>query len=412
MNILHISTSDFGGAGNAAIRLHLGLLNTNINSKFLTYYKKNNYPEVFDLNQSNNKLQKNINFFKFGFWEGINRIKLLNRSNDFEIFTYPKSLLKIYKHQLINWADIIHLHWIAYFIDYPSFFTYIKNKPIVWTLHDMNPFTGGCHHARDCKNYLDNCKKCPQLKNTLTINYSNKIFNIKKKSYQDLNLKVITPSNWLKICSEQSSLFKGFQHFHIRNGIDTKKYLFIEKNQARKKLNLNEHLKILLFIADWLERPAKGLKFLLKAIENLQINNILIILIGKSNNNYSSKKIKQVGFIDFENLALYYSASDSLIVPSLEDNLPNTIVESHLFGTPVIGFPVGGIPEMIEEYKTGIITDDTAAEALQKAIIHFFQNSEKFNSEYIRNKAIELYDINNQVKRYIDIYLSFQNSKV
>jgi len=407
MKILHISTSDSGGAGSAAVRLHLGLLQKNVNSKFLTFYKKFNYPEVYSIDDNCSKFQKNINFFKFGFWEGINRLKLINRPKVFEIFTYPESLLRIHKHPLIEWADVIHLHWIAYLIDYPTFFKNIETKKIVWTLHDMNPFTGGCHHSRDCKNYQNDCKKCPQLKNTLFQNYSNNIWKIKYHSYQNLRLKIITPSLWLKNCSEQSALFKNFEHYHLRNGIDTDKYKLIGKITARKKLNLNENAIIFLFIADWLERPAKGLSYLLNAINKIDSQNLQFILIGKSDNNYNSSLIKQLGFTTFEQLSLYYSAADALIIPSIEDNLPNTIVEAQLFGTPVIGFPVGGIPEMIEVNKTGLITSDVSENSLLSTIIDFIKQKDKFNSEYIKNRAIELYDLDKQAKKYIEIYSSF-----
>lgn len=408
MKILHISTSDTGGAANACVRLHQGLLNAGFDSKVLVFLKRRNIDGVFQFyeHKSSNLAVDKYRFFKFGFYEGINRLHILGRSKNYEIFTSPKSLIDIINHPLILDADIIHLHWVAYFLDYPSFFKKIKNKKLVWTLHDMNPFTGGCHYARDCSKYASNCSKCPQLLGSFSQNYAQHNLLIKKKSLKEIkNINIITPSNWLLQKSKSSYLFSKYNHYHIFNGIDTGQFKIMDLNKSKNKLGIPTDKINLLFVSDLIENKEKGFELLNKSINEIDNDNFILTLVGKTKLTFSNKKIKYLGYIKgIEKMNMVYSAADAFVIPSLEDNLPNTVIESLLCGTPVIGFPTGGIPEMIMHKENGLITKDKSSESLSSAIIDFLSKKNYFDREQIRTNSIENFGLKNQVKKYIELY--------
>lgn len=408
MKIIHISTSDTGGAANACIRLHQGLLKAGIDSKVLVFLKHRNLKGVnqFYENKSSNFLLDKIRYYKFGFYEGINRLRLLGRNKGFEIFTSPRSLIDVFNHPLVQEADIIHLHWVAYFLDYQNFFGKLKNKKIIWTMHDMNPFTGGCHYARECKKYQSDCSICPQLKGTLSQNYAQHNLNIKKTALDNTNnLQIVTPSNWLLEKSKSSSLFSKYEHTHIFNGIDTNRFTLLDKIKSKKELGLPVDKVNLLFVSDLIENKEKGFDFLSKAIEKINNKNYVLSLVGKTKLDFNKNVIKYLGYVkSVEKMNLVYSAADAFVIPSLEDNLPNTVIESLLCGTPVIGFPTGGIPEMIDNNKNGFICDNKSSEALTNTITKFLSRKNIFDSENIRKNAIEKFSLNKQVNKYIELY--------
>lgn len=411
MNILHISTSDKGGAANACLRLHNGLLNRGVNSKVLVFLKSGDCPEVHYLfeDKNRNALLEKFRYFKFGFCEGLNRLKLLGREKEFDIFTKPKSLLRPEQSPLFEWADIINLHWVAYLIDYKRFFC-DASKKYVWTLHDMNPFTGGCHYSLDCEKYKNDCNNCPQLEGTLFNGYAKSNLEYKKDAFKNVdNLKIITPSKWLMNKSKESALFSKYEHFNIPNGIDENTFVPVDKIEARKKLSLPTDKKILLSVSNFIDDKRKGANTLLKTLNYTKenVNDILICLAGKTKIEFNRTNIHSLGFVELEKMKTVYSAADAYVLPSLGDNLPNTIIESLLCGVPVIAFPVGGIPEMINHGKNGLLCSDTTSEALANSISEFFSGKYSFDTQYIRSDAIERYSIKNQVDRYIGLYRNY-----
>ncbi|MDH5382534.1 MAG: glycosyltransferase, partial [Cyclobacteriaceae bacterium] len=155
MKIIHLTTSTSGGAGIATVRLHHALLECGVNSSILCLKSTWPFPRNVIQYTESNPLVKRL-------WYRLKRLIFKNSvqvygskaamlSSQMEIFTLPYSNFKPEKHPSIISADIIHLHWVAGFIDYLSFFRSI-NKPVVWTFHDMNPFLGGVHYTGDLLN--------------------------------------------------------------------------------------------------------------------------------------------------------------------------------------------------------------------------------------------------------------------
>lgn len=432
MKILSITTNNSaGGASKACFRLHSGLLNADVDADLLMLEQPNhdikrghNFYNFYLQQQSNiyqsNTFIKKLNS-KLLYRLGLNKEaqfdkkrkfenKLLaQKSKHLEVFTFSHSLYRIQDHPLYKEADIIHLHWVANnFLDYKSFFPHNK-KPVVWTLHDMNPFTGGCHYAEDCEGFMQACTNCPQLQNTDDPSYSNKELISKLDSLSGiLNVTIVSPSQWLLNLSKRSKLFGKFSHIHIPYGIDSNNFQPREKIYSRKILGIPEDSPVILFAALSIESKRKGYSLLLEAFQRLQLKDkVTLCAVGIKNNSttFINTDFYELGsFSDERLMSIAYSAADIFVIPSLEDNLPNTVIESLLCGTPVIGFPTGGIKEMIEDEKNGYLCKDISVPALAEKLNKFLTGSYIFDRDKIRKDAVEKYDSTVQTKRYIKLY--------
>lgn len=396
MNIVLVNKSDrVGGAAVACRRLQKALIKTGADAKLLVQEKNDDDQTVEATGTGFWKKKKNFLFFVlerlyFLFYEASKEAR----------FAFSPAIIgeNIHENYLIRNADIIHIHWFNQgFLSLKSLKKLIAlNKPIVWTLHDMWAFTGGCHYSGDCKNYMDNCGNCPFLKKPSEKDLSYKILKKKKKILKklvrsassqtdfpaDANITFVTCSDWLKEKAKKSSLLKDFNVFSIPNPIDRKLFYPMDKKLIRQKLLLQNNKKFILFAAANIFDKRKGLNYLLKALKLAEKNSLKpadfeILTFGKSDSavfNNLPFKINNLGVLSkVEKIAEAYNAADLFVLPSLEDNLPNTIMESLACGTPVLAFKTGGIPEMIEHKKNGYLADYKSVEDLKNGI-DFFMN--------------------------------------
>ncbi|PWH82811.1 hypothetical protein DIS18_11320 [Algibacter marinivivus] len=419
MKVLLVNTSDVGGAGKACARLHLGLLNMEVDSKLLLAKKMSNFKASYVLHQKTN----NSLFFKIEnkVLSVLRRIKLLkpskktqeelfikNRIKGLEKFSFPNSNYDITESELYKQADVINLHWVSDFIDYQSFFK--KNtKPVVWTLHDMNPFSGGEHYE---EKYLGIDKKGFPIKRVFLdeeVSTFKSVLNLKMEALSNVdNLHFVTLCNWMTNQLKQNDFFEKFLIHKIPNGIDSNIFRIRDKSSSRELLNIPQEKKVILFVADLIDANRKGLNFLVRAIERLEQTNIQLFVIGNKNEDLNRfKNIIQYGKVyDEELLSSVYSAADAFVIPSLMDNLPNTVLESLLCGTPVIGFPVGGILEIINHNKNGLLAKEVSVDALVESISDFLKNGVSYSIEDIRKDAVNKYDEKVQAKNYIKLFES------
>jgi glycosyltransferase involved in cell wall biosynthesis len=423
MNIIHITTSNRGGAGLAALRLHESLLEQGVNSKLLSWYQfpssvKEQYLfreqdcSRFPLLISIKELILKV-FKRFGLYRPLSlryaEKHLKNQPLGFEHFSFPFSSFDISKHPLIKKADVIHLHWVSDgFIDYASFFKGC-NKKIIWTLHDMNPFTGGCHHSDGCTKFEMSCTICPQLKNTIDENYSETILKIKQSALSGINnsqIQITAPSKWLTDLSAKSTLFKRFRHQTIHNIINKSVFKVQDKAETRKKLKLPLDKQIVLFVSHDVSNTRKGIDLLVKALSQFENNDALLICsVGSSPGNFdfTVPHIKMEYVNDEQTMAQLYSAADVFVLPSVAENFPNTICESLLCGTPVVAFNVGGIPELINDLN-GKLVEPFDVNKLYLAIKEVLQNQAKFDFEQIGRRAAELLNEQKVTEHYIGLY--------
>ncbi|MGL4503764.1 MAG: glycosyltransferase family 4 protein, partial [Planktothrix sp.] len=318
--------------------------------------------------------------------------------------------------------DIINLHWVEWgFLQIETLPKF--GKPLVWTLHDMWAFTGGCHYSQECDRYQGFCGACPQLHSSSNKDLSGWVWQRKAKAWKNLNLTIVTPSSWLADCARSSSLFQERRVEVIPNGLDTEKYKPIERRLARNLLKLPQEKHLLLFGAvSATSDPRKGFHLLQSALELLSQSGwqdqIELVVFGSSEPSNPPDlgfKIHYLGrFYDDISLALVYAAADVFIAPSIQDNLPNTIMEALACGTPCVGFNIGGIPEMIEHEQNGYLAQPYKIEDLARGIGWSIENQERHQklSSRAREKAEQEFTQQIQASRYLSLFAEvLENSK-
>ncbi len=410
MKILFLNTSDKkGGAAIACYRLFSGLKKLkDVEIKMLV---KNKITDDADIIVEKRPWKKFLNKIKYIIDTVPTKIFFKTKN---EIIHSPAifSSLNIKKVRKIN-PDIVHLHWIC------GGFMSIKDlkrikKPIVWTLHDMWAFCGAEHYAKNTTRYIDgyNNKNRPPFEKGFDLNKWT--WQRKKKHWRNLNITIVTPSKWLAKCAKQSNLFKNKEIKIIPYGLDINIFKPTNKKKVRKILNLPQNKKLILFGAiNATNDKRKGFIFFQKALKLISHkkykNNIEILIFGSSKPKKSLNlgfKINYLGNINSEKtLSLIYSSADLFIIPSTEDNLPNTVIESLACGTPCIGFNIGGIPDMIDHKNNGYLAKPYDTDGLAEGI-DWILNKSNYNElcKNARKKAEQKFDDNIIAQKYIELY--------
>jgi glycosyltransferase involved in cell wall biosynthesis len=405
MKVVHLNTFDISGAGIAAYRLHSGLLAAGVRSSFLSFGINEPEKKKFDYYASLNFPQRL--YFKFidnyssrkKTADEFNR-KIRAIKNDVEIYTSPFTKFHVEDHPLVKEADIVHLHWLPGFVNIPSFFEKI-NKPIVWTLHDMNPFMGGFHYlddsVRNSSAFKEVEERSVKIKQEAIRSFSKKLF-------------VVCPSSWLANEAKKSSILSGKDIQVIPNGIEVKGISKVDKLKFKSEFEMQANKKALIFLADNVTNKRKGYDLLLSALQKLEVENIHLITVGRSGELPEVKAaIKHMGPIyDSDKLFRLIAASDALIVPSREDNLPNVMLEAFVCGTPVIAFPVGGLAEHIKK-ENGLLAKDLSAASLANVLADFISSENVYDAEAIVAYAKDNFLISTITDKYIRVYRNIIN---
>lgn len=357
MKVIHLNTFDtVGGAARAAYRIHKGICNLGIESAMLSRYKHSTDSSVYGNDRGLISTMKNI------FREKAEQIPLkFYKPIDFLSTAWLSNKSLVSKLNNSD-ADIINLHWIN--LGYLSIGDVSKiTKPVVWTLHDIWPITGGCHYSGDCDKYTSTCGSCPQLASLRETDLSTSLQSIKIKSFKRIS-QIIAPSHWMKNRVNASSIFRDTKVNVIPYGIDTDLYKpSIDDLASRKKFNLPED-KILILYPGYpdISNKRKGFSYVVDALSEVEAkhkHSVELVVLGRNESSNDIGLKMKINYIERLNddrlLSEIYSLSDFSICPSMEDNLPNTVLESLSCGTPVIGFEVGGIPDMIHHNYNGFL---------------------------------------------------------
>lgn len=408
MKPLLVNTYDSGGAANACLRLQKGLLVSGV--KVTTLVKEKRKKHVVPVIE-----------FRIRFWDSLknklqnkntvkNTIEFIDyisqRDSRLELFSTPFSEIALTKQACYSSANIVNLHWVSKFLDYQEFF---KNntKPVVWTLHDMNPFSGGQHYEEQYLGMDEHGFPMQRKLTPLDLQIEKKILDFKAEIFENVtNLTIVVLCKWMADEVKKSPVFNKFPVKIIPNGIDAEIFKLQNKTASRVKLQLPVGKKVILFVADSLENERKGFQYLEKAFEKIADENVLLCAVGRISNKgeLPAKTIKMGVINDESQMALLYAAADVFVIPSLIDNLPNTVVESLMCGTPVIGFPVGGINDLIINGKNGILAKEISVAALSKSIEDFLNDQYEFSSKEIRKAAVLKYDSKVQASAYISLF--------
>ena len=377
MKVVHLNTYEGnGGAGRACLRLNTALNAIGIDSSVMVYlqFKESKLSGTF----SKSPIQRALAAANILAERYLSKAVAKALKTPFSLSWFGRSVIS---HPEVQSADIIHLHWINHGFLSPKFLAELDEleKPIVWTFHDSNAFTGGCHVRYACENYHKECGNCPLLKISGKDDLSHKTWLRKKNAYSELNCHIVAPSNWMANSVKLSSLM-GFRAVTvIPNTIETDVFKPYVKSEAKKVLRINPEKFVLMsgFMPSKNDKH-KGTSYLIDALNDLSTrpgidkDTIELVIFGNKDNaempEFPFKTTFLGTIINDEHLAKCYSAADVFITPSLEDNLPNTVMESLSCATPVVAFTTGGIPDMVKHLQNGYLAEYESSEDLATGI--------------------------------------------
>lgn len=415
LQITHIAASDIvGGAAIAAYRQHVGLRDLGVRSKMLVLRKQSDDPDVTAVT-SHVSLAARL------------RRRIDNRRQAAALQIHSKTIspkLELFSDDRvagpnplrnIHWAaDAVNLHWVPGLVDHGRFFAlYPQNKPLVWTLHDMNPFTGGCHYSLGCRKFTAQCGACPQLGSNDPRDISSKILRRKRnamRSRRTENTRIVATSEWMAEQARRSDLFGRFQVDIIPCGLDLEAFKPDEKGRARAALNLPKDRKVVLFVADQVANDRKGFDLLIKAFSGLEKRHLAILVsIGGQPVAYDLPfETISLGRIDEQKtLALAYSAADLFVTPTRAEAFGQVVIESMACGTPVVAFEVGGVPDLVRNGVTGLLAPPEDAIELRQCIEHLLDDNDlraRMGIECRRVVESE-YGLELQAKLYRQLYV-------
>ena len=425
LRILHLNASSSGGAFVAAQRLNDAL--NGLDGVSSEHW-------VFDGGEGDFHLWANT-WIKKKWAFGLHALEKL----DFLRFEADKSIRFAFSHgrtgvNVSNWqavkdADIIHLHWINKgFVSLNGLEDLLGlGKKIVWTCHDMWPFTGGCYHPRGCDNFTRECGNCQYLKQPGQSDLSSQVFQSKKSVFSKAGgrLQFVTPSAWLKNQADKSGIVKDLIGIGdagvmpeikvIPNPIDTDYF----KPLDLKLVNSPENAPfVLMFAAANLGNPAKGFaefRSICNGLVELGFNDIMALVVGENrlpNGDLGLNcPVTELGFIsDAKQMRDAYWQADVYVTTSHEENLPTTIMESLSCGVPVAAFAVGGIPEMISpggDHQTGWLAEKLDVKSLIQGIASYIEMEASKRvklQEASRNAAVVNYGSVSIAQRYLSLY--------
>lgn len=403
-DVLHLSARDNeGGAARATYRLHRGLRTLGVDSKMLVQKKVTDDPNIDGLGGHFGTVydiaRRKIDAMPVSWYCGRDSELFspawLPEKRDVDVTTYD--------------PDIIHLHWVAGGFLRPDTISNF-NQPIVWTLHDMWPLTGGCHYAKSCTKYEDKCGACPHLGSDSEKDLSRSTWLRKRSAWEDQSFTVVAPSRWLASCAEASSLLSEATVEVIPNGLDVTSFKPQPATTVRSRLGLDPEAQLICFGADW-STPRKGMDLLYEALGQVETKAkpVQVAVFGHTN----SEKVPNVdfpvsylGFVDEATLRELYSTADLMAVPSRQEAFGQTASEALASGTPVVAFDATGPRDIVDHKKTGYLAEpfDTADFANGIDWILADNDRQIRLGQQAREVAVDQFSVETVAKQYRDLY--------
>lgn len=407
MKVVLVSTNLAGGAGGAARRLHRGLLDEGIDSTVLARDPDDRLiPKVV-------RTQDRFGTRYATARRILDRLpKLLYRDR---VPERPFDLQRLPDRVPAATArldpDVVNLHWICNaFAGIRSIGT--LSAPVVWTLHDMWPMTGGCFYSEDCDRYTHSCGACPVLGSARENDASRATWSRKAKAWKSLDLTLVAPSSWMASCARSSSLFRDRRVERIPYGHDLKSFEPQERASARDALGLPRDRRLVLFGA-WGDPRRKGLELLRSAMASLATDGgdapELVVFGGAGRLDIPGVRTHHLGWIDDERaLARVYSAADVTVVPSTYETLGLIAVESIASGTPVVAFDAPtGLPDVVDHHENGYLARAFDPQDLAAGIRWVLGSDPARSATLARNsraKAEREFSMDVQAVRYIALF--------
>lgn len=412
MRVLHLNTDDQAGAARSAFRLHQGL------------QRLPEFESVFVVGRS--KLESRLSRplepafmarVTKEIYSSFNRYLAGRVADDWRILVSFNRLPRLTAPFVARFQpDIIHLHWIGNgFLPLANIARF--RRPVVWTMHDMWSFTGGCHYDLGCNGYRETCGTCPMVKDSFARRLVRWSYQQKQSAYHRQAITFIAPSLWLAECARRSSLLSRQRVEQIPYGLDLELFFPWDKSAARNELDLPHDKKILLFGAVQADRR-KGLQHLLAALRQLRQSStsdqLCLATFG-----HIPEALRHLGFPlhsfgrihDDRKLTRIYAACDIFLAPSEQDNLPNTVLEAMACGVPCLAFSIGGMPDMIQHQQTGFLATpfDVAEFAAGVRWILSDPERQRHISQNARKQAETRFGLLRQAQAYAHIYQELLN---
>jgi glycosyltransferase involved in cell wall biosynthesis len=409
LRVVHASTLDIaGGAARAAYRVHQGLQEMGITSQMVVHRKSSDDPSV---RSAQGRLARTTAL-------------LSARLDPLPLRAYPRRSRASWS---VNWMpnrvaeqirqggpDIIHLHSVG------SGFVPVGglariDKPIVWTLHDMWAFTGGCHYDQGCGRYQQSCGACPLLASNRETDLSRWTWRCKRHAWRNAFITVVAPSRWLAECAKSSGLFSSNRIVVIPYGLDLSRFKPHDKLVSRALLSLPVDKQLILFgAAGGTSDSRKGFRQLQQALQQLasvpETGEAELVVFG------ASAPAEECGLgmpshymgslHDDISLSLLFASADVFVAPSTQDNFPNTVMEALACGTPCVAFRVGGMPDMIEHTESGYLAEPYVTDDLAKGIAWVLQDEARWHklSQRAHERARREFALKRQAQQYMALY--------
>jgi glycosyltransferase involved in cell wall biosynthesis len=407
--VLLVNYSDgASGAGRAAHRLLRGLRGHGLNAHMLAVEAVSGDAAVRGLERRSQRLVQTIR-------EPLDRLPLhLLRPGRAPVFSpawVPDGLAR----RIAGLSpDLVHLHWIGGGMARIESLSRL-DRPLVWTMHDMWPFTGGCHYDGGCGRHADACGRCPVLGSGRAWDLSRWVLNRKKRAWRGLPLTLVAPSRWLAERAKASRLFRDHPVRVIPNGLDLDLFQPIDRALARRLLGLpQDRLHVLFGAADPGGEVRKGFGLLRSALLSLAErgwrDRVDLLVAGPGPAGRGAELGLRARFLgrlqDEISMAVALAAADVVVVPSSQDNLPNMAVEALACGRPCVGFAVGGLPDIVDDGRNGRLAAPLDPEDLAAAIAWVLDDDGRRQSlgREARRKAEQTFDIGTVAQRYADLY--------
>jgi glycosyltransferase involved in cell wall biosynthesis len=420
MKILHLSTNDIaGGAARASFRLHWALRKQDYDSTVLVAHRGSDDPTVTALVRSTDlatrlrrRSRRREILREFTSYQAT-------RPTGLEPFSDDRSQHALDLVRQLPPCDVLYLHWVAGFVDYQSFFGALpRSTTVVWQLHDMNVMTGGCHYDQECGRHMSRCGACPQLGSTDPEDLSRQIWKRKQGVFGALEanrVHIVAPSRWMFDLAKASPLLARFPVTLIPNGVDLEEFAPRDRGVAREVLGIPQEAQVVMFVSDNLTNRRKGFSFLNAALSGMtQADNLFLLSVGEGKPMVTAPipGLHQSHVTSDQWLSMMYSAADLFVIPSLQDNLPNTVLESMACGTPVVGFDVGGIPDMVRSGTTGQLVPVGDSVALGHAITRLLNapSTCRQMAAECRRVVVEEYSYEFVVRRHAALFDSISHT--
>lgn len=411
MKLAMLNTDDSkGGAAIATYRLHRGLRSIGVDSRLMVLNKYSDDPSVIKP-ELQTRLKRAVTYL---YARREARFTSLYYAKDKKLFSPASCPDKLADRVGAFNPDVVHLFWVnTGFMKIETLSRF--KKPIVWTLHDMWPFTGGCHYDDECGRFQQSCGNCPILSSGSDHDLSRHIWERKRKSWRDVPIVIVATSHWLADMARSSSLFKDRRIEVIPNGLDIDRYKPLDKRAARDAYGLPQGRHLVLFSAyNVTTDKRKGNQFLVPALKKMAQagwgEKAELVVIGASapeNPPDLGMKVHYMGhFQDEISQVLLYSAADITVAPSMQENLSNTVMESLACGTPVVAFDIGGMPDMIDHQRSGYLARPFESDDLAAGIVWVLENKARhvMLAQHARQTVVERYALKTVASRYLALY--------